>query len=267
MTPTLKASLRTTTLLSILLSSNLVAQDTGDKLTIEIGTLSTDVDTVLRVDSASGNVGTSIDLEEDLGFEPGKQINRFDLHYRFTDKHSLKYSFFQLNRSARHEIDETIVVGDTEYLIQANITAGFDYTVHSVSYGYSLRADKESNLDLLLGVYYLNTDFSIAEDSLGNSNAVNGAGPLPLIGLNYEKNLSGNWNLGARATIFTLDTGEYSGSVFDTRIRVDYQFTDRFALGLAYNWQRLNLGVEDTQVNGDFDMTMQGAELSAIFRF
>ncbi|MFT5769883.1 MAG: hypothetical protein ACI9H8_001864 [Lysobacterales bacterium] len=46
-----------------------------------------------------------------------------------------------------------------------------------------------------------------------------------------------------------------------------YQFTERFGLGVAYNWQKFDAGVKDTPLNSEFDMTMQGAELSAIFRF
>ncbi len=250
-----------------LLSFDVMASEDLDKLTIEIGSLSTNVETVLQVNSTDGNVGTSIDLEEDLGFEPGKQINRLDLLYRFTEKHGMKYSFFQLNRSANHIIDRTIVVGDTEYELNADITTGFDYTVHSVSYGYSLRSDEKSDLDLLAGIYYIKVGLSIAEPNLGKSESVDGAGPLPLIGLSYERKLADKWNLGARGTIFKLDTGDLDGSVFDARVRVDYQFTDRFGLGLAWNWQRFNVGVKDTAARGDFDMTMSGAEISAVLRF
>lgn len=248
-------------------SVDVLAVEDGDKLLLEIGSLSTNVDTVLQVNGTGGNVGTSIDLEDDLGFETGKQINRFDLLYRFTDKHSLKYSFFQLNRAAIHKINKSIVVRDTEYLVNADVMTGFDYSLHSVSYGYSLRADENSYLDLLAGLYYIDTGFAISEANLGKTESVNGAGPLPLVGLNYERKLAGQWNLGARVTIFKLDVGDYDGTVSDARVRVDYQFTDRFGLGLAYNWQRLNVGVTEANAVGDFDMTMSGAEISAVLRF
>lgn len=53
----------------------------------------------------------------------------------------------------------------------------------------------------------------------------------------------------------------------DARIRIDYQFTDRFALGLAYNWQRLDVGVKDSTATGGFNLDTNGAEISAVPRF
>ena len=69
-------------------SINAEAVDEGDKLLIEIGLLSTNADTKLQINGAAGNVGTTIDFEDDLGFKRSKQINRINLRYRFTDKHS-----------------------------------------------------------------------------------------------------------------------------------------------------------------------------------
>ncbi len=255
------------TITSATFSINAVAIDEGDKLLIEIGSLSTNADTKIQVNGAGGNVGTTIDFEDDLGFKSSKQINSINLRYRFTDKHSLNYSFFQLDRSNNRVIDRTLMVGDTEFQLNANITAGFDYSLHSVSYGYSLQYTEDSHLDLLAGLYYIETAVSVAEPSLGKAESINAAGPLPLIGLNYEKKLANQWNLGADATIFFLDVGDYNGLVFDARIRIDYQFTNRFALGLAYNWKRLDMGVEGSTASGDFDLTMNGAEISAVLRF
>ena len=70
-----------------------------------------------------------------------------------------------------------------------------------------------------------------------------------------------------RARIRADTPRDYDGTVLDTRIRVDYQITDRFGLGLAYNWQKLNVGVEDTNAKGDFNLTTNGVELSAVLRF
>lgn len=243
------------------------ANDTGNRLLLEVGTLSSDVDTNLQINGANGRIGTQIDLEDDLGFETGKQINRLDLRYRFTPRHSLKYSFFQLDRNARYVIDRTVVIGETEYAVDADIRASFDYLTHSVSYGYALRSNDTSDLDLLAGLYYIDTGLSVRAAGTGQFEDFTGAGPLPLIGLNYERQLSEKWNLGTRATVFKLDIGDYNGSLVDARVRVDYRFTDRFGLGLAYNWQRLNAGVKDENARGDFDMTMRGFELAAVFRF
>jgi hypothetical protein len=244
-----------------------LADDGKNKVLLEIGTLSSDVDTELRIDGASGRFGTVIDLEDDLGFETSKQINRLDFRYRFTPKHSLKYSFFQLDRNARYVIDRTIVIGETEYMVNADIRAGFDYLTHSVSYGYSLRSDEQSDLDLLAGLYYVKTGLSVLAVGTGEFEDFDGAGPLPLVGLNYERTLSGKWSLAARGTVFKLDIDDYNGSLVDARLRVDYRITERFGLGLAYNWQRLNAGVKDDKARGDFDMTMSGFELVAVLRF
>ncbi len=237
------------------------------KTLLEIGSLSSNVDTELRIDGAAGRVGTSIDLEEDLGFETGKQINRIDLRHRFTPKHSLKYSFFQLDRTARYTIDRALVIGDTEFQLDADIRAGFDYQVHSASYGYALRENDTSTLDVLAGLYYLDTGISVLAAGTGEFEDFAGAGPLPLLGLNYERQLSGDWSLAARGTVFKLDIGDYNGSLVDTRLRVAYGITDHFGLGLAYNWQRFNAGVKDDNARGDFDMTTSGFELAAVFRF
>ncbi|MFT5140131.1 MAG: hypothetical protein ACI9H8_001569 [Lysobacterales bacterium] len=254
-------------LASITFSVNSFAVEEGEKFLIEIGSLSTNTDTVISVDGAGGNLGTSVDLENDLGYETGKQINRVNFRYRFTDKHSVKYAFFQLNRSTSRMINRNIIVGDTTYQVNANLSSRFDYSLHSISYGYSLFSNDDSKLDLLGGLYYIKTGFSISEASLGSTESTDAAAPLPLIGLNYEKELNDEWNLSAAVTIFKLSYDDYDGTVIDNRVRIDYQFTERFGLGLAYNWEKLNVGVSNSTGKADFDMTSNGLELSAVLRF
>jgi len=255
------------TITSAIFPLNAIAIDEGDKLLIEIGSLSTNADTKLSVNGTGGNVGATIDLEEDIGYESGIQINRINLRYRFTDKHSLKYAFFQLDRTSNRVIDRNLTIGDTEFQLNANITSDFDYSLHSISYGYSLRSDDDSRLDLLAGLYYITTKFSIAESNLGKFESVSVSAPLPMVGLNFEKKLAGQWNLSTSATIFKLDFEEYNGTLYDLRIRVDYQFTDRFGLGLAYNWHKLDAGVKHENAIADFNLTANGAEITAVMRF
>lgn len=242
------------------------ASGVDSPLLIEVGSLASNIDTDIQVASAGGNRGTSVDLEDDLGFVNDEQINRIELRYRITTRHSLKYSFFQLDRSARYNIDRTIVIGDTEFPINADIRAGFDYTLHAVSYGYSLKSDADSNLDVLGGFYYIGLDLSVEQDG-GPEEFVSGNGPLPFVGFNYERSFSDKWGLGLRGTIFKLTVGDVGGTLADARIRVDYGFTDKFALGLAYNWQNMNVDVDDSLLTGDFDMITHGPEIAAVFRF
>ena len=225
------------------------------------------MDTTIAVDVNGGTVGTSVDLEDDLGFKNDKRINRINALYRFTDKHSLHYSYFQLNRSNAKSLEKTFIIGGEEYPVEAAVTSTFDYTIHYVSYGYALHNEEDYQFDLLAGLYYLEAGFSITAIGIGASSSVAEKGPLPQVGFNFNKPLADRWNLSLRSAILKFDIGDVDGLLVDTRLRVDYEVTDRFALGLAYNWQKFRVDILDSDLEGRFSMTTTGPELALLLRF
>ena len=243
------------------------AAEEPEKFLFEAGAFLTDVDTTIAVDVNGGTIGTSVDLEDDLGYKNDKRINRINALYRFTDKHSVHYSFFQLNRSNAKSLEKTFIIGGEEYPVDAAVTSTFDYTIHYVSYGYALHNEEDYQFDLLAGLYYLKAGFSISAAGIGAAASVAEKGPLPQVGFNFNKPLADRWNLSLRSAILKFDIGDVDGLLVDTRLRVDYEVTDRFALGLAYNWQKFRVDILDSDLEGRFSMTTTGPELALLLRF
>jgi len=248
-------------------ATSLHAAEEPEKFLFEAGAFLTDVDTSIAVDVNGGTIGTSVDLEDDLGYKNDKTINRINALYRFTNKHSLHYSFFKLDRSNAKSLEKTFIIGGEDYPVDADITSTFDYTIHYVTYGYALHNEADYQFDLMAGLYYLKVGFSISALGIGASTSVAEKGPLPLVGFSYAKPLSDRWNLSLRGAILKFDINDIDGALIDTRLRVDYEFSDKVALGLAYNWQRFRVGVLDSDLDSRFSMTTTGPELALVLRF
>ena len=71
-------------------------------------------DTIFRFNGASG-VGSTVDFARTLGGERSDSLWRIDSQYRFNDRHSLNFSYYDVGRNGSRVLNENITVGDTTY--------------------------------------------------------------------------------------------------------------------------------------------------------
>ena len=71
------------------------------------------------------------------------------------------------------------------------------------------------------------------------------------MGLRGEYFLSDRWRLSASAEWFGLEIDEYDGTLEDIMVGIDYQMTDRSAIGVGYNIVDINVDATEKILRAD----------------
>ncbi|WP_040481866.1 hypothetical protein [Luminiphilus syltensis] len=224
-----------------------------------VGLFLTDQNSKTRI---SGDVdpGDEIDLEADLGVKNSDTVFRFDGYWRFAENHRVDVSVFDLSRSRSKELEKEFTWQDKLYTIDTQLDTDVDLSIYKVSYTWLFMKRDWGFLGATGGLYIADIGVRVAVRGLEGAAAGGGAtAPLPVGGLRGAYYLSDRWTLRGAVEIFALEYEEYTGSLSDARVSIDYRATDRFSLGLGYNAVNFNIGIERGNFDGDFDWGYSGA--------
>jgi len=228
----MKASILTVTLIVLLAASQPVAAQssndwenwpTGDRWRIGAGYFAPDLDTKVVVTDSSGNLGTGISFEQNLGLSDNEGTGMLFVDWRFFKRHAVSYRYFELKRSATTNSSVAIRVGEEVFDVNLPITSFFDITAHEISYSYSLLFDQKKELFLGVGV-------SIQDLALGIQGTESSPNPGELI----------NSTLDSTAPLPTLNIG------------FDYAFSDKWIFQSRFGWLAVELDfAADRDLSGE----------------
>jgi hypothetical protein len=191
-------------------------------------------------------IGSSryLDLEGNLDLDEVSRITSFYGAFRFSDKHSLLFNYFDISRSA-NLFDFAADYGDL-VLIRADVSVRDESRFYNLNYGYSLLRDGPNEITLVVGLNSL--DLKLEAEARGQI-TVGGASrsevtvteasvfaPLPLFGLNFSSGFTPDWSLATKIALITGSYDDVSASVLQTSITSKYQISRNagLLLGLTY---------------------------------
>jgi hypothetical protein len=233
-------------------------QDERERGSIVIGEFVTDRNTSARFDSDTGNPGTDVDMEGDLGLETSTSATRAGGYFWITHRQRIDVSFFDLSRSASHKIDKTINFDDKTFLINTAVTSDNHLQITKLDYTFAFLNKDNWYLGATGGLYVMQTRLTLSEPTLGSYSSEGLTAPLPVVGLRSEYGFGKHWNLRGVYQWFGISTGDYSGHLTDTYLGVDYGFAKRFAVGLAYDTVSMNVEANKPHVKGRLDWGYDG---------
>jgi hypothetical protein len=274
----MKASTRRRTSLVMAIAAALAAAATAqaaeggrslldDKFTVSLGTFVLDTKTEISVDGSTGNSGTVVDLEQDLGLKDSDRF-RFDATWRFAPRHKVRALYFDTDQSKTKSLERSLTIGDTVYPVSASVTAENSTTIMELAYEYVFRKKDNYELTGSLGVHRIEFDFAVT--GRGNVGAQIGQvrresavaeAPLPVVGLRGLWEFSPNWYLDGQAQYFALSFDGFDGDITDLRIGVTRMFGKRFGVGLGYNEFITDVGLDRKRFNGDLNWRYSGGQI------
>lgn len=252
---------------SLILGNPATALAEDGNFSVSLGAFLTNRDSQTRVDGTIPDSGTPVDLENDLGFDKSDTVFRIDGYYRFNEKHRIDFSVFDLSRSASKQIQTEIDWNDTIYPIDTVVDAGLDLAIYKLAYTWSFMRRDSGYLGLTAGLYTADIGTSISAESIGRSSSSGFTAPLPVLGLRGQYDLSARWSLRGSAEIFAVEYGDFSGSLYDIYVGLDYQITDHVAIGAGVNLVNINVGVSKPNLDGDLDWRYDGGYIFFTFDF
>lgn len=256
------------TALALLLAVPAAAQESAlfPRFSLTYGSYAGGFDTDVRVDDTTTEaVGTEINLESELGLDDAEQLGRFAVRWRPFNRHELAATYTAARRSGFEAIDREITFEDNTYPVNAEVTTQFDTDLTELTYTYWLRKRERDGFGLTLGVSRIALDASLVATRPGQSVAITNEAttdvPVALIGAQAR------FAFGSRvlaevsgATLPRVEIGEYSGRALTGRAAVEVRLFRALGIGAAYNYFRIDGGIEQLDFTGDISMTVRGAE-------
>lgn len=263
-----------TALLALALPGVAAAQDPSwtvnpgltDTWTFQLGAYIPSVDTTAHLNSTSGAIGTSVSLEDDLGFSDRKTLGSFFAGARLGQRWKIEFEYFQLDRSNSRSISKTINWGDKTYPINTTVEGKFDSTVYRLSGGYSFVKSDQAELGASLGLFVTDFKSSLSASTIGGQ-AADTLAPLPTIGLYGAYAFSPRWLLTGRVDYFSLNYSDYDGSLTSVTAGIDYRFARNFGIGAGYRYVDYDLTVSKSDFNGGVRYKFSGPTVYAIASF
>jgi hypothetical protein len=253
--------------LLLLGTSTVLADEAPPAFSVSAGVFFTDRDSNTRIDADTGNSGSDINLEGDLGFKKNDNVFRLDGYWRFADHHRLDFSIFDLSRDATKVIQRNITIGDTTFDIDTSVKGKVDLGIYKVDYTWMFRTDGRNFLGASAGLYIANVGTRFT-GPLGNQRESDDiTAPLPVIGLRGAYHFAERWSVRGSAEIFAFKYGAFDGSLYDVFGGIDYSMTDLVSLGLGFNAVQFDLQFDDNALTGDLDWGYAGAMVYLKFDF
>lgn len=210
--------------------------------------------------------GTLINLETDLGLEDSRTLQRFSLQWRPFARHELAAMVFSAPREGLEQINREITFRDEVYPVSALVESEFNLDYASATYTYWVRRSDRDGLGLSLGVAQISLDASVtATQPVGSVTITETAEtdvPVALIGaqgrIAFTNSLLGEASI---ATLPRVTIEDYTGSALTAAAKLEYRPVRWFGIGASYNYFRMDVDVEQTELSGTLDMTVQGPEV------
>jgi hypothetical protein len=281
----MKLSVRFSLMLSaaLALPTSLPAADFGpgaDRFRIAAGWFPSNFDTTVRVDNKKINIGDEINLERDLGLDDTSNAFYGAFLWRFKKRHRLSVSYYDFSRKNSAKAKRELEIGDTIVPAGAKIETEFDLEVFPIAYQYSFVQSEKIEFSGNIGLHWTNVGFGIeGKGFIGEEDVrefdekadAKASAPLPLLGLGFDYWFTPRWLAKADGQYFYLslsdDVFDYSGSLSNLRIATEYVPYRGLGLGVAVNWFKMDVDVEDPDWYGRLEYEYWGPQLYLSYRF
>ena len=233
---------------------------------VDIAAYQPATETKLRIDGAGG-AGTEISLEDDLDFEDRPTLPSVLMNFRLGERWRVEAEYFTVDRDSARTINKPINIGDNNFVINTTLSSSFDTDIYRLGVGYSFLKNQNSELGGVLGLHVTNFDLAASSGSGALAESRDALATLPTLGVYGYYAFSPKWLLTGRADVFSLDYEEYSGTLWNVNVGIEYHFTKNFGVGLAYRYVDYNVSVEkqvgpnSTDFSGEITYRLGGPSL------
>lgn len=240
-------------------SASFAAADQDDaRFSLSIGAFITDRDSEARADASNRDLGTSIDLEDDLGLDSSNTVLRLDGFYRFADGHRIDFSAFDLSRSASKQAEREFSWKDSTFALNTNVESDFNLSIYKLAYTWSFLKKEHGFLGATAGLYIADIGTRLNAPLIGAREVGEVTAPLPVVGLRGQYRFAKRWALRASGEFFFLEYDDYDGALIDLLIGLEFDLSRNIDLGIGANSVRLDIEVDRDVLQGAFDWKYDG---------
>ncbi len=242
-----------------------------DRFSLDFGGFYSTASTELRLDAESGEFGTTIDLEDDLGLDESDTLLNLGLGFVIGRRHEVNLNYWQLSREGTQTIAEEIEFGDLTFPVTADVTASFENRFLELSYTYWALRRPRAGFGVSLGVAGIAVEAALEGEAIvgglrgGTFAAREEASadvPAPSAGLRFKYALLPKLRLRLGARVLPeVDVEDFTVSYFDWAVALDYLLVEHFGIGVAYTGFTIQADAEESGFRGEAEYTNDGIQL------
>ena len=209
------------------------------------GYILADQDTDIKV--SKQGLGASINLQDLFEMETKNRVFRLDGYYRFTPKHAVEFSWYNISNSSQSDENIDFEWGDKNISATGALSTFFNTDIYKVNYLYSFYHTEDVELALSAGLHITTLDVGFSGNyttdgvSDNSGEAAKVTAPLPVAGFRLNYNILPELSVKYAVDYFFLTFDGYSGALSDSLLTIDYRIMRNFGIGLGYNSTLLRL--------------------------
>jgi len=236
-----------------------------DRWTLRIGGYLTGLDTEIRLDSPVGDLGTTIDLEDDLGFSSSESVPRLFLSFILGKRHQILVGYFETDRDSITTLTEEIKWGDETFPINIDVGAFYTTTFVNAAYTYWFYSSEKTALGVTGGLVLAELEAGIGLAAIGQgieiSDDISTGVPVPQLGFSARTYLGKKFVLAGVLGYIAFNLDDYSGDVSTAAVAIEHRTWKNFGFGLGYAYSNYDVDAESLDFLGKFAYTIDGFEI------
>jgi hypothetical protein len=236
-----------------------------DRWTLRLGGYVTGLDTKLRLDSPTGEEGTTVSLEDDLGFSNSESIPRINLSWIRGKRHEISAGWYKTDRDSRTTLDFELDWGDEVFPIDTDIGGFYKTEFWTLGYTYYFYTSEKAAFGVTggivwatmsagLGVDVLGQDFNVEEDLSTDV-------PVPQLGFSGSTFLGKGFVFTGGIGYIAFNLDDWKGDVATAAVAFEHRTWKNFGFGVGYSYSAYDVDTEDANFLGNFEYTIGGLEI------
>ena len=215
--------------------------------------------------------GTSISLEDDLGFDSSGTTFHINGAVRLGRRHQFSVGYFDMPRNTTEQISFDLEWGDETFPIDSTVTGYFDLKFVEFGYDYWVVTKDRTALSLGLSLSWITLKAGLGvegvEDSIGTD--LSSDVPVPTLGVGLRQHLFHRLILNAGLGYMTLSPlQDIKGDVWRSQIGLEHHTWEHVGFGLKYRYDVYDITKEEGPLlDWDLGFDLSGFDVYLHFMF
>jgi hypothetical protein len=227
--------------------------------------------TQLEVGSEDGSFGTTIDLEDDLGFKQTTSSFVGNLQWRASRRSRFDLNYFQINRKSSYTTKKDIEFKDTTFPANSSLNASTNSAIFQFSYGYAFFLNPRFEAGLAIGAHIVGSKVGMgianSGGSTGKETDYDFTAPLPDIGIWGGYGIGKQWAVNGAFNYLSLTVGDIKGRILSYNVGVTYDILKNFSATLMYAGLNFNVDLTKDHYKSYFKWGYNGPALTINYAF
>jgi len=223
----------------------------NERFSLGLGFFYSADNTGITLGSKTAGLGIVYDLEDALGLKTSSFVFRGDASLKFGKRHrsAVVLNYFGINRRATKTLEADLELGDITYPIGTKLDSKFYLSVIRAKYEYTFLQDDRVSLGFSAGLYIIPLSFSVKSDSSEEESTAFVA-PLPVFGLRSDFLITKKLQLKESVELLYLSIQNFSGSILDMKVAIEYRASRHFGFGMGINSNKLSVAAKGEDYPG-----------------